>query len=103
MADAIENKRVGRENELRQKLKDTVKRFEDVFAKPLSTVVLKEFLDESEKNNRMIFLKDRMGQLSDADVNYLRNVLKENVVSTTKAAVVSSDELDDVDDVDDLG
>lgn len=104
MAESLENKRAGREQELRNKLKATVNRYEDVFAKPLTTSVLKEFLDESEKNNRMVFLRDRMGMLSDQDVNYLRNVLKENVAGSSAPvkAAPKEVELDDVEDISEL-
>lgn len=104
MAESLENKRAGREQELRNKLKATVNRYEDVFAKPLTTSVLKEFLDESEKNNRMVFLRDRMGMLSDQDVNYLRNVLKENVAGSSAPVNAAPKEVDfgDVDDISEL-
>lgn len=75
---STENKRAGREKELRQKVRDATDRFESVFGRPLSVGVLREFLDESRKHNRLVFLKDRVGILSDADVDFLENVLKEN-------------------------
>lgn len=109
MAESVENKRAGREKELRGKLKETLTRFEDVFGRVLSPSVLKEFLDESEKHNRISFLRDRMGMLSDMDVQYLRNILKENVLEddskyskdAAKNNEVSLDEVDDI-DFDDL-
>lgn len=100
MATSLENKRAGREDELRTKLKDTLQRFEHVFNKPLTTTVLKEFLDESEKWNRLNFLKDRMGVLSDMDVKYLRNILKENVAASTKEVAVDDKALEDISDID---
>lgn len=106
MSQSLENKRAGREQELRVKMKGAIERFESVFGRALSAVVLKEFLDESEKHNRISFLRDRMGVLSDVDVGYLRNVLKENLKSPSTSIVtgdttedeVDSDELPDEDD-----
>ena len=104
---SAENRRAGREDELRKKLKATVQRYEDVFAKPLTTSVLKEFLDDCEHHNKMTFLRDRMGLLSDQDVAYLRNVLKENVANafsvaaTNKPSEMDVEELEDVSELDD--
>jgi len=100
-----ENKRIGRETELRKKVKETADRFEGVFGKPLSPKILNEFLDHSEKHNRNQFLVDKIGVLSDADVHFLRSVLKENVSdksmeeeSEAPAGQVDIDDLDDLDD-----
>lgn len=71
-----DNKRSGREKELRKKIRNAMERYESVFGKPLSAGIIEEFLDESEKHNRITFLKDRVGLLSDWDVDYIRKVLK---------------------------
>lgn len=96
MATSVENRRAGREEELRSKLKATVARYEDVFGKSLTAGGLKEFLDESEKRNRLSFLTDRLGMLSDVDISYLRNILKENIVGSDRVKQVEVD-VDDVD------
>lgn len=96
------NKRAGREEELRKKVKDVIERYEAVFGKPLTTEALKEFLDYSEKQNRITFLVDRVGVLSDMDVEYLRHVLKENVKgSKIKDPLPDEDALEDLEDVSD--
>jgi len=90
------NKRVGRERELRKKLREAVDRYELTFHKPLSPLVLKEFLVESKKHNQLVFLRDRVGVLSDQDCDYLMHILKENPVNESTVPVqVALDELDD--------
>ena len=69
MAQSLENKRAGREEELRKKLKAAIERYETVFATPLSTQTLLEFLEYSAQQERMKFLVDRVGVLSLMDVN----------------------------------
>lgn len=96
LSETTINKRAGRDAELREKLKATQDRYEEVFGKPLSLIALKDFLDDSEKQNKFNFLRDRLGVLSDLDVSYLRNVLKENVVNKTVPASNESPDLDDV-------
>ena len=97
------NKRIGRETELRKKIKDTADRFEGVFGKPLSPKILHQFLDHSEEHNRNQFLVDKIGVLSDADVHFLRSVLKENVSSASaEEDVEESPEQVDIDDLEDL-
>jgi len=105
MATSRESKRIGREQELRNKLKETLTRFEDVFKYPLSVSALKVFLDECELENRHSFLRDRLGLLSDKDVEYLRIVLKESAEKglnkpTPKEVEEATAEIDDIDDVD---
>lgn len=95
-----ENKRAGRETELRQKVKDCIERYEDVFGKPLTTEALKKFLDYSEEQNRNIFLTGRIGVLSDMDIVYLRRVLKENVKGTKIKDPLPDESLSDLDEVD---
>lgn len=98
MATSPENRRAGREEELRKKAKEAIKRYEDVFAKPLSTALLKEFLDWSEQQTRLTFLRDRLGVLSDTDVRYLRNFLKENgAVDEDPSDLVDPPSVDDID------
>ena len=97
-----ENKRAGREDELRRKVKESIERYESVFGVPLTTEALKAFLDYSEEHNRNTFLVARIGVLSDADVGYLRNVLKENAKGTKlKDPLPDVDALSELDDVDD--
>jgi hypothetical protein len=97
-----ENKRAGREEELRKKIKEVIERYESVFGSPLTTEALKDFLDYSEAQNRNTFLVDRVGVLSDMDVKYLRNVLKENKKGTRiKDPLPDVDALSDLDDVED--
>lgn len=100
MGDTVENKRAGRDKELRGKIKSALDRYEAVFGKPLSTEVLHEFLDESEKNNRIQFLKDRVGVLSDQDVKYLRELLDENKGSPETELTVADDDLDEISESD---
>lgn len=101
MVKSLENKRAGRESELRKKLKASLSRYEDVFKKPLSVNALEEFLDESEKNNRLVFLKDRIGVLSDQDVKYLRDFLKEQGKGEVEVEVGDSDSLEELSEIDD--
>lgn len=96
-----ENKRAGREDELRKKLKAACDRYESVFGKPLGVAELKDFLDFSEAQNKRVFLTDRIGVLSDQDVAYLRNVLKENV-STSPAQPVQVATAEDVDSIEEI-
>lgn len=91
----LENRRAGRETELRKKMLATVARFEDVFKKALTPVLLRQFLDAEEVRNRHNFLRDRLGELSDTDIGYLRNVLKENVVDDTRTLKVDTEEIDE--------
>ncbi len=93
--NSVESRRAGRDKELRTKLKNVLDRFEAVFNKPLSVDVLHEFLDESEKHNRIQFLKDRIGVLSDQDVSFLRNVLSENS-GTHETELVVADEIEEL-------
>lgn len=98
MAKSNENKRLGREKELRRKMRDCMDRFESVFGKPLSTGIILEFLDESEKHNRLTFLKDRIGLLSDWDVEYIRTVLKAASKSPELVPDIEDAESDEGDD-----
>ena len=98
-----ENKRAGREEELRRKVKEVIERYESVFGAPLTTEAFKAFLDYSEAQNRNTFLVDRVGVLSDMDVKYLRNVLKENKEGTRiKDPLPDEDALDALDELDDV-
>lgn len=97
-----ENKRAGREEELRKKVKECIERYESVFGTPLTTEALKSFLDYSEADNRNIFLRGRIGVLSDTDVGYLRLVLKENAKGTKiKDPLPDEDALEDLEDISD--
>jgi hypothetical protein len=105
MATSNESKRIGRDTELRNKLKEASERYESVMGAPLSVDVLKRFLDESEWNNKFLFLRDRIGVLSDADVGFVRQILKVSVrpVPVSEEAVEElSEGLEEV-DVADLG
>ncbi len=98
------NKRAGREEELRRKVKETIDRYESVFNVPLSTEALESFLNYSEENNRNVFLTGRIGVLSDMDVKYLRNVLKENTKGTNRAIndpLPDPEALEGLDDIED--
>ena len=81
MTQSLENKRAGRETELKNKMKGTIERYESVFGKPLDVKTILDYLTHEELNNKMVFMRDRMGVLSDADVGFLRNMVK-----VTKAA-----------------
>ncbi len=94
-----ENKRIGRESELRKKVKDAMQRHVDVFGKELTVEGLREFLDESEKQNRLTFLRDRIGMLSDLDVKFIRDVLKGS--KGANIAVVDTESLDELDEISD--
>ena len=98
-----ENKREGRETELRKRVKECIERYESVFGKPLPTEALKFFLDESEKDNRNEFLRSRIGVLSDMDITYLRRVLKENVKGTKLKDPLSEEEIPELDDIEESG
>ena len=90
------NRRLGREKELRKKMRLALERFESVFAKPLSVNVIKEFLDHSEKQNRLVFLTDRLGVLSDQDVAYVRTLLKEVTVSPELQPELPTEEIEEI-------
>ncbi len=98
-----ENKREGRETELRKRVKECIERYESVFGKPLTTEALKFFLDESEKDNRNEFLRSRIGVLSDMDITYLRRVLKENVKGTKLKDPLPEEEIPELDDIEESG
>jgi len=101
MSEVVENKRAGREAELREKLKKAMQRYEDVFGKPLTVATLKMFLDESEKKNTLDFLKNRIGEpISDVDIEYMRSILKENVATpVNKSVSVDTSGIDELDDL----
>lgn len=100
--DPIENKRLGRENELRVKLKAALDRYEAVFGKPLSVSFLSEYLTDAEKQNKYIFLKDRIGMLSDQDVKYLRFVLAENKSAPDHEVKVATEDETDLSELEDI-
>lgn len=75
------NKNLGRQKELVRKLKLTCDRYESVFDKPLTVDELEYFLDEEWKRDRLSFLRDRMGQLSQTDIIFLRDHLKRSTTS----------------------
>ena len=100
MSDTVENKRAGRDKELRGKVKNALARFESVFNKPLSTEVLNEFLDYCETQNRIQFLRDRVGDLSDQDVKFLRELINENGASSETEVTVADDDLEEISDSD---
>lgn len=99
-----ENKRAGRDKELRKKMRAALDRYESVFGKPLSAKVLNEFLDESEKRNRLTFLTDRIGVLADQDVKYLRELVNENVASpeTELSVDVTEESVQQIEEIDDI-
>ena len=92
------NDRLGREQELREKLKATVERYENVFGKQLTVGNLKDYLDEEEKKNKLDFLRGRMGLLSDTDIGYMRNILKENAKAPNTASPKVVSALTDIDE-----
>lgn len=75
------NRRAGREKELRAKLKACADRYETVFGKTLSVNDIRFFCDEEEKREKLTFLRDRVGQLSFADVGYVRQIIKSGEVA----------------------
>lgn len=94
------NKRIGREKELKKKIKAAIDRYETVFGKPLSAGALKEFCDYCEKENRMVFLRDRIGRLSDVDSTFIRGLLKETAASNEVQPRIDTEDLEEVDDED---
>ena len=100
MAESLENRRAGREEELSKKLKLAVDRFESVFSKPLTVKVILEYLAHEEFRNRVKFLRDRIGELTDADVGFLRKLIAhsgaapEVVPDMVDADQLSLDEID---------
>lgn len=102
MADPIENKRLGREQELRLKMKAALDRYEAVFGKPLSVQFLSQYLTDAEKNNKYVFLKDRVGELSDQDVKFLRFILAENSSAPETEVKVVTDEDNTLENLEDI-
>lgn len=103
MTDSVENRRIGREKELKDKLKSAAERYEGIFGKPLSVKVLTEFLDHSERQNWITFLKSRIGEpLSDVDIKYLRDIVRSTMGSDSpsEGRVALAQHVDD--DLDDL-
>lgn len=95
VSDSI-NKRAGREKEIRKKIRQAIDRYELAFGKPLSPAVLKEFLVRSKQENQFVFLRDRVGVLSDQDCEYAMQILQENPVNETTVPVqVAVAELDE--------
>lgn len=104
MSEDSLNKRAGREDELRKKMKEVIQRYKDVFSSDLTTNVLKDFLVDSRKANKNNFLRDRIGVLSDIDIDYLETILKENVKdSALQDPTDEENALEDLDDLDEEG
>lgn len=93
------NRRVGREKELRQRMKDTLSRYEAVFGKVITVKELREWLIEEGKEEKRQFLRDRMGFLSNVDTSFLLRVI-DDAGGAPEMPPEVLDEMDEIEDKD---